>query len=145
MLLNMGSIIGVRVEDERRAQFERAASAQGKKVSEWLRDLGIAAVSPPAAVKQQVVKQPIFEEPVRESVYEYDPEYAAAMEGTIPAPSQGEITKPDLEQPKARLTAGEIAAAIPGVQLGIPKPPEADKPADPGPTQRGGLRSLEDW
>lgn len=43
------SIIGVRVSDEQRGQFERAATAAGKSVSAWLRDLGAAAIAPPKA------------------------------------------------------------------------------------------------
>ncbi len=40
-------IIGVRVDGERLTTFEEAAQVAGKKVSEWLRDLGIAALSLP--------------------------------------------------------------------------------------------------
>ncbi len=40
-------IIGVRVDVERLTTFEAAAQVAGKKVSEWLRDLGIAALSLP--------------------------------------------------------------------------------------------------
>ena len=42
-------IIGVRVSNERREQFERAAKGDGKSVSEWLRDLGVAAIAPPTS------------------------------------------------------------------------------------------------
>jgi len=61
-------IIGVRVEDDRWAQFDRAARAAGKNVSEWLRDLGIQEIAPPLAAYQSRLSQsntsapPLFDE-----------------------------------------------------------------------------------
>jgi len=40
-------IIGVRVDGVQSDQFERAAKNVGKKVSDWLRELGAAAIAPP--------------------------------------------------------------------------------------------------
>lgn len=45
------TILGIRVNDEQRGQFERAAKAAGKKISEWLRDVAIAVVAPPKAAE----------------------------------------------------------------------------------------------
>lgn len=40
-------IIGVRVDEGQSEQFERAAKAAGKKVSDWLRELAVRAIAPP--------------------------------------------------------------------------------------------------
>jgi hypothetical protein len=42
------SPIVVHVDGEQRGQFECAAKRDGKKVGEWLRDLGVVAIAPPA-------------------------------------------------------------------------------------------------
>ena len=40
----------IRLEEEQLEQFKRRAKAEGKSVSEWLRDMGAAAINPPTNV-----------------------------------------------------------------------------------------------
>lgn len=55
-------IIGVRVEEERLEQFERAAKREGKKLSEWLRDLAITEIAAPlsSVVREKRTPQPAY-------------------------------------------------------------------------------------
>lgn len=93
-------IIGVRVNEDRHGQFERAAKRDGKKVSEWLRDLGIAAISPP--VPRTTPTPP-------------DTRSIAAF-------SRGD------DQPRSK--AQELAATIPGLRVGFGvSPSTGDLPA----------------
>ena len=47
-------IKSVRLGEEEAGQFERAAKALGKGVSEWLRDLGVAAVAVPSQADRTI-------------------------------------------------------------------------------------------
>jgi hypothetical protein len=47
----------IRIEPQQRAQFGGAAKAASKNVSAWLRDLGAAAVSPPAPSPFPVLRE----------------------------------------------------------------------------------------
>jgi len=58
-------------------------------------------------------------------------------DGTIPAASATEITKPTLEQPGRKRTAAELAASIPGLSVGFggssAAPSKESKPEPPAP------------
>lgn len=47
MVLKKGKIVGFRVDEDRLGQYARAADRQGKRISDWLRDLANAAVGTP--------------------------------------------------------------------------------------------------
>ncbi len=79
----------VRMEAERLSQFERAAKRVEKTVADWLHDLGVEAIAPPAP--RSNARSPIERD-------------------------FGEVKPGDLVP---RKTAAEIAASIPGVNLCI--------------------------
>ena len=136
-------IIGVRVDEEQSEQFERAAKVVGKKVSDWLRDLGAAEVAPPKIVTSGWSEPPSFsgyegvtieaphpvvvlehaaraEAPIGRSVTEFLMTNAAKI---VPASSSLESTEADDDPYEKRCRAefgrkalGQAAGDKPGVR-----------------------------
>jgi len=105
-------IIGVRVDEEQSAQFERAAKAVGKSVSEWMRGLGAREIAPPdeyevSPVLEHAAKaEPGFGKSVTEFLLE--------KEETIRVPGSGGltgvyVTEPDSAEEQCLRVFGEFA------------------------------------
>lgn len=122
------------------AQFERRAKFEGKSVSEWLRDLGAAAVAPPEVRMSNVLDpnkwEPNFGTVVAPEYWE-EFEAAAKSEGISieewikqACISQIEIdhdashgepwgTERQKSTNGQKRTAAELAASIPGLKVGL--------------------------
>lgn len=79
----------IRISEEQKAQFERAAKAAGKGLSEWFRDLGAREIAPPAPAATQN-------------------RIAESDHRSVPTEPRG-----------PRMTAAELVRKIPGLSLGF--------------------------
>ncbi len=137
------AIYGVRVDEDRKGQFERAARAAGKTVTGWLLDLGIAEVSPPKVDHMGAMQRkdgghaaglPVAERsaaPIKELVYEYD---EGGPVEDVPGPGITKPTAVQVEKPVRTLeqlmASGEVTLGF-GGSTAAPSEPELEGTAAP--------------